>query len=98
MPFWVVRHGNLAAAPSGEQARVDIYAIADGYQIGGAKGADHPLAVALMRGDRVVAGFRWLLPDIADGCADPISYARDIDLDAADWARLDRIALDAAPD
>lgn len=80
------------------RARVEIYAIADGYQSGGAKDVVRPLMVSLMRGDGVVAGFRWILPDIADGCADPINCARDIDLEAVDWERVDRIALDAAPD
>jgi hypothetical protein len=88
---------SLQGLPNG-RARVEIYAIADGYQSGGALGADHPLTVLLMRGAHSIASFRWILPDIADGCADPISAAHDLDLNAVDWEGVDRIALDAARD
>jgi hypothetical protein len=80
---------------AGGAARVEIYAIADGYQKSGASGAEHPLVIALKRGDEVVARLDWTFPDILDGCADPISFARDI-RGAVVWDRVDRIELFAA--
>ena len=81
---------------SNQRARVEIYAIADGYQRGGALGSQHPLTTSLKHGDRVAASFVWLFPNIVDGVADPMSFSRDIDL--AQDAGVDRIELALAGD
>lgn len=77
-------------------ARVDIHAIADGYQRGGASGSQHPLTISLRRGDRVVARFVWTFPDILDGAADPLTGSRDVDLGGVGWEDIDRIEIAAA--
>jgi hypothetical protein len=80
---------------SSGKTRVEIYAIADGYQRGGASGSEHPLNIALKRGDRVIARVEWIFPDILDGHADPISLSRDIDLGAAECDDVNLIEIDA---
>ena len=58
------------------RARLEIYAIGDGYQQRGVKGAKHPLSVRLKRGGATLVEWRRVLPDILDGHADPVVFAR----------------------
>jgi hypothetical protein len=81
---------------SGGKARLDIYAIADGYQQGGASGSQHPVTISLTQGDSMVSRFDWAFPEILDGHADPLTHSRDFDLGAAEWERVDRIEFDLA--
>ncbi len=81
---------------SGGKARLDIYAIADGYQQGGASGLHNPITIFVKDGDSILSSFAWTFPDILDGKADPLTHSRDIDLGAAEWERVDRIEFDLA--
>lgn len=78
---------------SNGKARVDIYAIADGYQGGGALGSEYPVTISLKQGESIVARFVWIFPDILDGHADPLTCSRDIDLGAAEAADVERIEV-----
>jgi hypothetical protein len=76
--------------------RVDLYAIADGYQRGGASGADNPLEIMLWVNQRCIARFVWIFPDILDGTADPVTMSRDLESASSDWAAIDRIGIAVA--
>ena len=82
---------------AGGRVRVEIYAIADGYQQSGVKGAERPLTVHLQRGAETLVRLRWVLPDILDGHADPVAFERTEPLSEADWRSLDRVEIDAGP-
>lgn len=75
------------------KARVELYCVADGYQSARGIGRDHPLKIALMAGEAVVARAEWPYHDVVCGHADPMNFTVDIDLDEAQFARLDRIEL-----
>src|SRR5271166_1371636 len=49
---------------SGGKARLEIYAIADGYQQGGASGSLHPVTISVKDGQSVLSSFNWTFPDI----------------------------------
>ena len=80
---------------SNGKARIDIHAFADGYQRGGALGAEHPVTISLKQGESVLARFVWTFPDILDGHADPLTCSRDIDLRAEEAAAVERIEIAA---
>ena len=72
--------------------RVELYCVADGYQTSrGLSG--HPLTIALMAGETVVATANWGYHDVLCGHADPMSFSTDVALPAATAAAVDRIAL-----
>jgi hypothetical protein len=77
------------------RVRLELYCIADGYQSARGVGARHPLKIAVIATDRVLATADWHFSDVICGAADPMSFA--IDLDIADelFARIDRIELQA---
>ena len=75
------------------KVRVEFYGIADGYQSSRGVGAGHPLKIALMNDDRMLACAEWRFPDVMCGHADPLNFAADIDLDAGAFATLNRIDL-----
>jgi hypothetical protein len=78
---------------SSGRLRVELYGIADGYQSSRGIGARHPLKIALMRGNEILACAEWAFPDVICGHADPMSFAADIDLDIGAIQTLDRIDL-----
>lgn len=75
------------------KVRVEFYAIADGYQSSRGVGAKHPLKIALMNDDQMLACAEWQFPDVICGHADPMNFAADVDLDAGPFATLNRIDL-----
>lgn len=88
---------SLQRLPKGK-ARLEIYAIADGYQRGGASGLEHPLRIRLMHGARQAATVDWPYPNILDGNADPMSWSHDFELAADLCDGVDRIEIAAARD
>lgn len=83
---------SVQSLPSGK-VRVELYGIADGYQSSRGIGARHPLKIALMSDNKMVACTEWKFPDVICGHADPMSFAADIDLDAGAFQTIDRIDL-----
>jgi hypothetical protein len=78
---------------SSGRVRVELYGTADGYQSARGIGASHPLRIALMHDEKMVASVAWAFPDVICGHADPMSFATDIDLEAAGFAAVNRIDL-----
>lgn len=78
-------------APS--KARVELYCVADGYQSSRGVGATHPLQIALIGGDKVLASTEWAYPHVICGNADPMNFSIDVDFDGALFPVLDRIDL-----
>jgi hypothetical protein len=83
---------SVQTLPAGK-VRIELYAVADGYQSSRGIGAKHPLKIALMCGEETLARADWAFPDVLCGYADPMNFAVDVDLDGDAFARLDRIAL-----
>ncbi len=75
------------------KVRIELYGIADGYQSSRGIGAGHPLKIALVADNKIVACTEWAFPDVICGHADPMSFATDVDLDARAFQSLDRIEL-----
>lgn len=78
--------------PSGK-VRLEVYGIADGYQSWRGIGSKHPLRIALMSGEKMLAAAEWAFPDVICGHADPMNFATDVDLSAAGFTALDRVDL-----
>jgi hypothetical protein len=81
---------------TGGRVRVELYAIGDGYQQRGVKGAEHPLSVRLKRDAETLLDLQWVLPDILDGHADPVAFERTERLSEDDWRSVDRVEIDTA--
>jgi len=73
--------------------RLELYCIADGYQSARGVGARHPLRIAVMAKDRVLAVAAWHFADVICGHADPMNYAADLDIADELFAQIDRIEL-----
>jgi len=73
--------------------RVELYAIADGYQSSRGIGTGHPIKIALMSDNKIVASTEWVFPDVICGHADPMNFASDLELEASAFQSLDRIDL-----
>jgi hypothetical protein len=78
---------------SSGKVRVELYGIADGYQSSRGIGAKHPLKIALMSDNKILACAEWAYPDVLCGYADPMSFTADVELDARAFPTLDRIDL-----
>lgn len=83
---------SIQSLPSGK-VRLELYSIADGYQTARGVGAKHPLKIALMSGNEIVASAQWAFPDVICGHADPMNFATDVELEPGAFQRLDRVEL-----
>jgi hypothetical protein len=77
------------------RVRVELYSIADGYQSARGVGARHPLKIAVIAKDRVLAVADWHFPDVICGTADPMNFATDLDIADEFFVQIDRIELQA---
>jgi hypothetical protein len=77
------------------RVRLELYCIADGYQSARGLGARHPLKIAVIAGDRVLAIADWHFSDVICGKADPMNFATDLDIAGELFAQVDRIELQA---
>lgn len=77
------------------QVRLELYCIADGYQSARGVGAKHPLKIAVIAKDSVLAVADWQFSDVICGAADPMNFARDLDIADELFAQIDRIELQA---
>ena len=75
------------------KVRLELYCIADGYQSARGVGARHPLKIAVMAKDRVLAVAAWHFPDVICGHADPMHFTTDMEISDELFARIDRIEL-----
>jgi hypothetical protein len=73
--------------------RLELYCIADGYQSARGVGARHPLKIAVLAGDNVLATVSWHFPDVICGHADPMHFAADMDISDGQFAEIDRLEL-----
>ena len=78
------------------KVRLELYCVADGYQSARGVGANHPLKIAVMAGDRVLAVAAWHFSDVICGHADPMSYSTDLDIADELFAEIDRVELQAS--
>ena len=83
---------SIQAVATGK-VRLELYCIADGYQTARGVGASHPLKIAVMAKDRVVAVAAWHFADVICGYADPMNFATDLDVADELFAQIDRIEL-----
>jgi hypothetical protein len=77
------------------KVRLELYCIADGYQSARGVGIRHPLKIALMAKDQVLAVAAWHFADVICGHADPMNFATDLDIVDGWFTRIDRIELQA---
>jgi hypothetical protein len=80
-------------AVSAGKVRLELYCIADGYQSARGIGAAHPLKIAVMAKDRILATADWHFADVICGHADPMNFAIDTDIADEFFAQIDRIEL-----
>ena len=78
-----------------DRVRLELYCIADGYQSARGVGARHPLKIAVMAKDRVLAVAAWHFSDVICGAADPMNFATDLAIADELFAQIDRIELQA---
>lgn len=78
-----------------DQVRLELYCIADGYQSARGVGAEHPLQIAVIAMDRVLAVANWHFSDVICGAADPMNFSTDLDIADELFAQIDRIELQA---
>jgi hypothetical protein len=83
---------SVQAAADGK-VRLELYCIADGYQTARGVGTSHPLKIAVMAKDRVLAVAAWHFADVICGHADPMNFATDLDIADGWFAQIDRIEL-----
>jgi hypothetical protein len=76
-----------------DRVRVELYCIADGYQSASGTGTHHPLKIAVMTQDRVVAVADWHFSDVICGHADPMHFAADLDIKDDHFPQIDRVEL-----
>jgi hypothetical protein len=77
------------------KVRLELYCIADGYQSARGVGSRHPLKIAAMAKDRLLAVANWHFADVICGHADPMNFAVDLDIADELFAQIDRIELQA---
>lgn len=77
------------------KVRLELYCIADGYQTARGVGSAHPLKIAVIAKDAVLAVAAWHFPDVICGHADPMNFATDLDIADELSAQIDRIELQA---
>ncbi|KRR25736.1 hypothetical protein CQ14_19775 [Bradyrhizobium lablabi] len=75
------------------KVRLELYCIADGYQSARGIGRRHPLKVAILAKDKVLATVDWHFPDVICGHADPMHFATDLAMADHLFAGIDRIEL-----
>ena len=75
------------------KVRLELYCIADGYQSARGIGRRHPLKVAILAKDRVLATANWHFPDVICGHADPMHFVTDLAIGDDLFAKADRIEL-----
>ena len=75
------------------KVRLELYCIADGYQSARGVGVRHPLKIAVMAKDRILAVAAWHFADVICGHADPMNFATDVDIADELFAQIDRIEL-----
>ena len=75
------------------KVRLELYCIADGYQSERGIGKRHPLKVAILAKDKVLATADWHFPDVICGHADPMHFVTDLAMADNLFARVDRIEL-----
>lgn len=75
------------------KVRLELYCIADGYQSARGVGSTHPLKIAVMAKERVLAVAKWHFADVICGHADPMNFATDLDIADELFAQADRIEL-----
>jgi hypothetical protein len=75
--------------------RLELYCIADGYQTARGVGSTHPVKIAVIAKDTVLAVAEWYFPDVICGHADPMNFAADLDIVDELSAQVDRIELQA---
>jgi len=75
------------------RVRLELYCIADGYQSARGIGARHPIKIAVLAKDQVLAGANWNFPDVICGHADPMHFASDLEIADELFARIDRVEL-----
>jgi len=67
--------------------------MADGYQSARGIGARHPLKIAVLVRDELLAVANWHFPDVICGHADPMHFATDLLITDEIFAKIDRIEL-----
>jgi hypothetical protein len=77
------------------KVRLELYCIADGYQTARGVGSAHPLKIAVIAKETVLAVAEWHFPDVICGHADPMNFATDVDISDELFAQIDRIELQA---
>ena len=75
------------------KVRLELYCIADGYQSARGIGTRHPLKIAVLAKETVLATANWRFPDVICGHADPMHFATDLAIDDRFFAEIDRIEL-----
>lgn len=75
------------------KVRLELYCIADGYQSARGVGATHPLKIAVIAKDQVLATAAWHFADVICGHADPMNFVIDLDIASELFPRIDRIEL-----
>jgi hypothetical protein len=75
---------------------LEAYCIGDGYQSGRGAGAEHPLRFEVRSGDKCLAQAEWRYPWVLCGHFDPMMFASEVRLSAAEFESVDRIYLPAA--
>jgi len=75
------------------RVRLELYCIDDGFQSARGIGVRHPVKIAVIAKDRVLATASWYFPDVICGHADPMHFAADLEIADALFAQIDRIEL-----
>ena len=75
------------------KVRLELYCVADGYQSARGIGTRHPLKIAVLAKETVLATANWRFPDVICGHADPMHFATDLEIDARFFTEIDRIEL-----
>ena len=77
------------------RVRLELYCIADGYQSARGVGARHPLKIAVIAKDQILAVANWHFSDVIGGTADPMNFTTDLDIAEELFTQIDRIELQA---
>ena len=76
-----------------EDVWLEIYCVGDGYQSGRSSGAEQPLIVEILHGERKLTTVAWNYPDVLCGHFDPMYFEAKTDLSPRDFEAADRISL-----
>jgi hypothetical protein len=77
----------------GGSVRLELYCIADGYQSARGIGSRHPVKIAVLAGNEVLAVVNWHFADVICGHADPMHFAVDLAIADEFFGRIDCIEL-----